>query len=96
VEFHGPRAPYAAGLGSTSIKADCMAHKFAKATTSVGGDHGMTYQLLVNEVWDADDEIVKAHPEFFADEPVRLKTSGGWMPVVESATAAPGEWRRTR
>ena len=42
------------------------------------------------ELWPADDPVVVAHPAWF--EPVRV---GRAAPVVEQATAAPGEQRMT-
>lgn len=49
--------------------------------------------LHANEPWDADDPFVVEHPEFFSDAPqIEPRRS---VPVVEQATAAPGEKRTT-
>lgn len=44
--------------------------------------------------WPADDPIVKAHPGLFTDEPIGLSYSV--RPVVEEASAAPGEKRTVK
>jgi hypothetical protein len=49
--------------------------------------------LNENEPWAADDPFVKDHPEYFSEDPqVAPRRS---VPVVEQATAAPGEQRTT-
>jgi len=64
--------------------------KFANSTTTVRfGDRLM--RLAEGDPWYADDPFVVARPELFADAPVRVFGERG--PVVESASAAPGERR---
>ena len=46
-------------------------------------------------VWDADDPFVQRHPEFFdADPPAH--TVGRTVPLIEQATAGPGESRNAK
>ncbi|HEY3485067.1 MAG TPA: hypothetical protein VGK49_06760 [Ilumatobacteraceae bacterium] len=42
------------------------------------------------------DEVVKARPELFSDQPTLVVRAVGQPPEVEQATAAPGEKRATR
>ncbi len=52
---------------------------------------GLRYTVQANTPWDADDPLVKAHPrEFSATPPKVFRT----RPLVEAATARPGEARR--
>lgn len=64
-------------------------------TTCVVAYKGERVRLNPNQTWYADDPFVKAHPGFFADDPVNVSRSSGYRPV-EQATAAPGEKRATR
>jgi hypothetical protein len=68
---------------------------YANCETNVGAPNGSTHYLKVGDAWDSDDPLVKARPELFSDFPLRVHTSRG-VQVVEQATAAPGEKRRTR
>lgn len=56
---------------------------------AASGDHnGETFVLNPNEIYDADDEIVRAYPHLFVPlEATRQR------PAVEQMTAAPGEVR---
>lgn len=49
------------------------------------------------EVWAADDPVVAQHPDAFTDDPdqagVVRRSGPAPAPVVEQATAAPGERR---
>lgn len=65
---------------------------YAKSTTSVTNAGGVIYRLEAGQAWSADDPIVKTHPTLFADSPLKARTSRGW---VETATAAPGEKRKS-
>ena len=47
--------------------------------------------VIEGEPWAADDPFVKRHRDLFTDEPRRLRRS---VPLVEQATAEPGERRR--
>lgn len=49
-------------------------------------------RLSKDEAWEADDPVVKARPDLFVDRPVVVRSSVA-APVVESASAAPGEKR---
>jgi len=69
-----------------------MAIAYAKSTLSTTSDHGVIYKLTEGQAWDADDPIVKQRPHLFSDLPPRVRTSQGW---VETATAVPGEKRRS-
>jgi len=66
-----------------------MAYKFANTTATVY-ENGMRLQLTVDDIWEASDPFVKARPDLFNDEPVRVNAT------IEQATAAPGETRTTK
>ena len=72
-----------------------MRYVYARWNGSVGGPHGSTFDLKENEVWDASDPVVVGRPDAFSDQPIRVRTSQGMREVVEAATAAPGQRRRT-
>lgn len=55
--------------------------------------NGRQFRLRENEPWAADDPVVQAFPSYFTRTPERVRRS---EPVVEEATAAPGEKRRSR
>jgi hypothetical protein len=59
------------------------------ASAHVGGKY-----IVKNEVWHAGDPFVKAHPTWFSSDLGSI--AKGSAPVVESATAAPGEKRTVR
>jgi hypothetical protein len=71
---------------------------YAKSTTSITNDAGLSFTLHRGEVWSADDPLVKSRPHFFSDVPVvaRVSQDQGFVEVIEQATAAPGERRKTR
>lgn len=71
-----------------------MALKFVKQSVSTVVN-GSRVRLSKDDPWRDDDPIVKAAPQFFADEPSKVQTSAVKVatPVVEQATAAPGEKR---
>ncbi len=54
--------------------------------------NGQTINLKPGDCWAADDPVVLQHPGLFQDEPIPRRS----VPVVEQATAAPGERRNTR
>lgn len=67
--------------------------KFCRASTVIGW-RGQTITLRANSVWPADDPLVKAHPEWFADSPEVVESSTGAVyRSVEDAVARPGEKR---
>lgn len=71
-----------------------MAVVFAKFSAHVTE----SVQLHAGDAWNADDPLVRAHPDWFADTPANVKgssTSAHEAPAVETATADPGE-KRTR
>lgn len=74
-----------------------MAYVYANSTVSVTNPNGVSFTLHRGEVWDADDPLVKHRPDLFSKVPVvaRVSHGVGWRPV-ETATAAPGELRKTR
>jgi len=62
-----------------------------------------TVAISRGEAWAADDPVVRSHPDWFSDSPPDVRTSTGESytagtaaranPVVEQATAVPGEKR---
>lgn len=50
--------------------------------------------------WPADDPVVRAHPNWFSDDPrygmAFSEEPEGWGAPVETASAAPGEKRSVR
>jgi hypothetical protein len=67
---------------------------FAASTCSVAHPSGIgVTQLTKDEVWDADDDLVRSRPDLFVDEPAKPKNSLRGRPKIEQATAAPGETR---
>ena len=74
-----------------------MAIKFVKQSVSTVVD-GSRVRLTKDDPWRADDPVVVALPEFFRDEPSKVQSSAARVSaplVVEQATAAPGEARKT-
>lgn len=71
-----------------------MGIKFAQYTTATAAPGGLLLSVQEGEAWAADDPLVVAHPELFADTPARVYRSNGRREVVEQATAAPGEKRK--
>jgi hypothetical protein len=77
-------------------------YKFAKETTSLRMP-GSKYPTAVREgdPWFADHDLVRMFPNVFGDEPTVIHPRG-WKPekvsepVVEQASAAPGELRTAR
>lgn len=56
--------------------------------------NGSRVRLAQDDPWNADDPFVKAHPEHFADRPLRIFGHAG--ADVEDTSARPGEKRTTR
>jgi hypothetical protein len=69
-----------------------MEYVFSQAACSFDHD-GLTINLQPDQVWDANDPVVRAHPELFAADPVRVRRT---VSPVEEATAAPGQKRARR
>lgn len=72
-----------------------MGLKFAR-TTGTALWNGQRVRIAQDDPWDADDPFVKAHPQHFADRPLRVFGHDGADIDVEQATANPGEKRTTR
>ncbi len=60
-----------------------------------------TVAINRGEAWDADDPVVRSHPDWFTDQPPDVRRSSDQSTEesaeapVEQATAAPGEKRTT-
>lgn len=63
------------------------------ATTAVVFWNGERVRLHRDDIWYANDPLVKARPELFTDRPQVIRGSGV---TVETATAEPGEKRPVR
>lgn len=57
--------------------------------------NGGKVRLRPDQQWPVDDPFVRARPEFFSNKPQVLARSES-EPVIERATAAPGERRARR
>lgn len=71
---------------------------FVKKSVSTFVD-GARVRIVEGDVWAADDPVVKARPELFADEPEKVHRSietAARPRGVEQATAAPGERRAVK
>ena len=66
---------------------------FPRESCSLKDDEGTTWTVTKNVPVAADDPIVRKNLSYFDDEPTELLRT---VRVVEQATAAPGEQRRTR
>lgn len=60
------------------------------ATTAVVFWRGQRIRLQRDQIWPADDPLVKSRPDLFVDRPQIVQSSGV---TVESASAEPGEKR---
>jgi hypothetical protein len=74
---------------------------YATATTTVGLRSGGQILLGKGTHWPASDPVVEDHPELFSADPryglVFTTQPDGWDAApIETATANPGEQRRTR
>lgn len=69
---------------------------YANQTVSVAWSGGKTV-LKKDQAWDADSPLARERPDLFADEPEKVagRPRGGRPPVIERATRAPGEVRKT-
>lgn len=54
---------------------------------------GARVALEIDDVWDADDPIVKARPDLFAAEPRKVHRTTQPGGEIETATTRPGEKR---
>lgn len=76
-----------------------MGNLQARETFFVATKSGMTRQVIQGEVFDEKDPLVKGHEHLFDEMKVasvadsKAAVSRGAEPVVEQATAAPGEKR---
>jgi hypothetical protein len=62
-------------------------------SSAVVTHRGERISIQAGTAWDAADPVVRAHPEMFSTDARYLRRS---EPLVEQATAAPGERRGTR
>ena len=67
---------------------------YANTTCSTGTADGTVIRLIAGDAWAADDPLVLERPGLFSDEPLVHRTRAA--PVVEQATASPGERRNIR
>lgn len=75
--------------------------KYATANTYVAMPDGSRVRLVKGSHWPADDPIVQSHPDLFSGDAryglmYTVEPDGYDAPVIETATAAPGEKRNTR
>ena len=69
-------------------------YRFAKSSGFVNvGAEGVSFELVAGRAYTIDHPAVRQYPHLFSDEPTVYDWHG---PVVEQATAAPGEKRATR
>lgn len=70
---------------------------FATGTAVVTMEGGWTLRVEHGSHWPADDPVVISHPGLFSEDPrYGISASRPFeQPVVEQATAAPGEKRAT-
>lgn len=72
---------------------------YATQTCSVAMPHGGQKYVQEGSHWPADDPLVTAHPDLFSTDPapgLMFTRQPVPEPVVEQATAAPGERRQVR
>jgi hypothetical protein len=67
---------------------------YARESASVSWSGGKTF-VKRDQAWDSDSGLVRERPELFSAEPVAVAGRSRIRPVVERATRAPGEVRRT-
>jgi hypothetical protein len=74
-----------------------MGYKFALLDSAASHAGGLVH-MHRGDTWDADDPFVKAHPDWFDDNPPVVRSTTGNPPQapVEQATRAPGERRTIR
>ena len=95
-------------LGDTELDGELLANVENHASrpeirAAAGGAVGMSQRYsttlqtdMVYVAFRSDHPVVKEHPELFSDSPTWAMSPRGMVEVVEQATAAPGEKRRTR
>lgn len=71
---------------------------FACGTDQVHLTSGATIRVQKGTHWPAEDPVVQARPDLFSDDPrwgmlYTQEPEGYDAPIVETATAAPGEQR---
>lgn len=71
-----------------------MATIVVAATTANVTHRGQRVHIEAGTAWDGGDSLVKAFPDMFTTDSRMLRRTDD--PVVEQATAAPGERRGTR
>jgi hypothetical protein len=65
---------------------------FVKSDLTVAWSQGQTF-LKKGDSWDSNAELVRERPDLF--ESSNEEPAGSHKPIVERATRAPGEVRRT-
>lgn len=66
---------------------------FAKEHALLSDADGVGYNIIGGLTYAADDPVVRRNPQWFSDEPPQVIRT---HPVVEQATASPGELREVR
>lgn len=74
---------------------------YATTSTMLATPLGGQVRILKGTHWPADDPIVQANPSLFSEDAryglyYSVEPAGYDEPVIETATAAPGEKRNTR
>jgi hypothetical protein len=62
-------------------------YAFVTTSAAIEAD-GVPRLLIVGDVWDASDPVVKAHPSFFSDAPEKVHRSVAEKPATAKKTAA--------
>jgi len=74
-----------------ATKAAAQPQVMVALASFVGAVNGTDISVRAGDLFGADDPIITNWPELFG--PAKLRTTGKARPVVEQATAAPGESR---
>lgn len=63
--------------------------------TVVDPNTSLKCRLVLNQVWAADDPLVKSLPHLFSSDPQVIRRTTQQMAPIETATAVPGVKRAT-
>lgn len=69
---------------------------YARVNARLMDDRGLSYNIVENQVWAADDPLVRQYPGHFSEEPAKVLRTVPEAQVeapVERAVAAPGQKR---
>lgn len=69
---------------------------FATHTGVIADSHGLPYRIQGGQPWDAEDPLVRQHPNCFTTTPLPQfvsNTKPGASAIVEKTTQEPGELR---